>query len=43
MKRQHPTFKDDRGSFMAIDSKFLDINWELFNIGTNENKYTARR
>ena len=42
MKRQHPTFKDDRGSFMAIDSKFLDINWEQFNIGTNDNKYTFR-
>ena len=39
---KHPTFEDDRGSFTAIDSKFLDINWEQFNIGVNKNKYTFR-
>ena len=38
----HPTFEDSRGSFTAIDSKFLDIDWEQFNIGTNDNKYTFR-
>ena len=38
----HPTFEDERGSFTAIDSKHLDINWEQFNIGTNKNKYTFR-
>ena len=42
MKTNHPTFKDSRGSFTAIDSKFLDINWEQFNIGTNDNKFTFR-
>jgi len=42
MKIDHPTFKDSRGSFTSIDSKFLDINWEQFNIGTNDNKFTFR-
>ena len=28
----HPTFEDERGSFTAIDSKHLGINWEQFNI-----------
>ena len=39
---KHQTFKDSRGSFTAIDSKFLDINWEQINVVTNENKYTFR-
>ena len=39
---KHPTFKDERGSFTAIDSKFLDINWEQINVVTNENKFTFR-
>ena len=42
MIKKHLTFEDSRGSFTAIDSKYLDINWEQFNIGTNENKYTFR-
>ena len=42
MKINHPTFEDERGSFTAIDSKYLDINWEQFNIGTNKNKFTFR-
>jgi len=39
---QHPTFKDNRGSFTAIDSKFLDMNWEQINVVTNDNKFTFR-
>ena len=39
---KHQTFKDSRGSFTAIDSKFLDINWEQINVVTNENKFTFR-
>ena len=42
MISKHPTFKDERGSFTAIDSKFLDINWEQFNVGVNKNKFTFR-
>mgnify|MGYP001430988589 CR=1 FL=1 len=42
MISKHPTFKDERGSFTAIDSKFLDINWEQFNVGVNQNKFTFR-
>ena len=42
MIKKHSTFEDSRGSFTAIDSKYLDINWEQFNIGTNKNKFTFR-
>ena len=42
MIRKHSTFKDSRGSFTAIDSKFLDINWEQINVVTNDNKFTFR-
>ena len=42
MKTNHKTFKDDRGSFTAIDSKYLDINWEQINVVTNDNKFTFR-
>lgn len=38
----HQTFEDNRGSFTAIGSKFMDIDWEQFNIGVNKNKYTFR-
>jgi len=38
----HPTFKDNRGSFTAIDSKFEDKDWDQFNVGVNTNKYTFR-
>ena len=38
----HPTFKDERGSFTAIDSKYMHFDWDQFNIVTNENKYTFR-
>ena len=42
MKITHPTFEDNRGSFTAINSKFLDKDWEQFNIGVNKNKFTFR-
>lgn len=42
MIKKHLTFKDDRGSFTAIDSKYLDINWEQINVVTNDNKFTFR-
>jgi len=42
MIKSHPTFKDNRGSFTAIDSKYLDINWEQINVVTNDNKFTFR-
>ena len=42
MIKKHSTFEDSRGSFTAIDSKYLDINCEQFNIGTNKNKFTFR-
>ena len=42
LKYKHQTFKDSRGTFTPFDSKFLDINWEQFNIGLNDNKYTFR-
>jgi dTDP-4-dehydrorhamnose 3,5-epimerase len=41
-KMNHPTFEDDRGSFTAINSKFLNKDWEQFNVVTNKNKYTLR-
>ncbi len=40
MKSNHPTFEDDRGSFTAIDSKYLGKNWNQFNVGVNKNKFT---
>tara|TARA_B100000131_G_scaffold322565_1_gene377005 strand:+ start:3640 stop:4098 length:459 start_codon:yes stop_codon:yes gene_type:complete len=42
MKIDHPTFEDTRGSFTAIDSKFMDEDWDQFNIGVNNNKFTFR-
>ena len=33
----HPTFKDSRGSFTAIDSKFFNEDWDQFNVGLNKN------
>jgi len=42
MRINHKTFKDNRGSFTAIDSKYLDINWEQINVVTNDNKFTFR-
>ena len=39
---KHPTFKDERGSFTAIDSKFLGENWEQFNIVVSDKIYTFR-
>ena len=42
MIKSHPTFKDTRGLFTAIDSKYLDINWEQINVVTNDNKFTFR-
>jgi dTDP-4-dehydrorhamnose 3,5-epimerase len=42
MKSNHPTFEDDRGSFTAIDSKYLGKNWNQFNVGVNKNKFTFR-
>ena len=38
----HPTFEDSRGSFTAIDSKFMNEDWDQFNIGVNNNKFTFR-
>ena len=38
----HPTFKDNRGTFTAIDSKYLDKDWNQFNIGVNNNRFTFR-
>ena len=42
MKINHPTFKDARGSFTAINSKLLDKDWEQFNVSINNDKYTFR-
>ena len=42
MKINHPTFKDSRGSFTAIDSKFNGVDWDQFNIGVNDNAFTFR-
>ena len=28
----HPTFKDDRGSFTAVDTKFQDEDWNQVNV-----------
>jgi dTDP-4-dehydrorhamnose 3,5-epimerase-like enzyme len=42
MKSNHLTHNDKRGSFTAIDSRYLDINWEQFNVVTNKNKFTFR-
>ena len=42
MLMKHPTFEDDRGSFTAIDSKFAEEEWDQFNIGVNNNKFTFR-
>ena len=42
MKIKHNTFIDNRGSFTAIDSKLIDIEWDQFNISNNTNKYTFR-
>tara|TARA_B100000073_G_C23239226_1_gene373362 strand:+ start:21 stop:479 length:459 start_codon:yes stop_codon:yes gene_type:complete len=38
----HPTFKDNRGSFTAVDTKFNDEIWNQVNVVTNQNKYTFR-
>ena len=38
----HPTFKDDRGSFTAVDTKFQDEDWNQVNVVKNENKFTFR-
>ena len=38
----HPTFEDSRGSFTAFDSKYLDKDWNQFNIGINDNRFTFR-
>ena len=38
----HTTFKDNRGSFTAFDSKYLDKDWNQFNVGINDNKFTFR-
>jgi len=42
MKINHPTFKDARGSFTAINSKLMDKDWEQFNVSINNDKYTFR-
>ncbi len=42
MKIINQTFKDERGSFTAIDSKCMDKDWEQINVVTNDNKYTFR-
>ena len=42
MRITHPTFEDTRGSFTAIDSKYLDKDWDQFNVGVNKNKFTFR-
>lgn len=39
---EHQTFKDNRGSFTAVSSKFLDEEWDQFNVGVNNNKFTFR-
>ena len=39
---KHITFEDDRGSFTPFDSKYLGREWDQFNIGINDNKYTFR-
>jgi len=39
---EHQTFEDNRGSFTAISSKFNDEEWDQFNIGINNNKFTFR-
>ena len=42
IKITHPTFEDDRGSFTAIDSNFLNEDWKQINVVVNKNKYTFR-
>ena len=42
MKINHPTFKDERGSFTPIDCNLLDKKWDQFNISINDSKYTFR-
>ena len=42
MKSNHLTHNDKRGSFTAIDSRYLDINWEQFNVVTNKIHYIER-
>ena len=38
MINNHPTFKDNRGSFTAFDCK----DWEQTNVSINPSKYTFR-
>ena len=42
MRIPHPTFKDTRGSFTAINTKLADQEWNQVNVVTNKNKYTFR-
>ena len=36
------TFEDKRGSFTPIDSKYMNNEWDQFNVGINDNKFTFR-
>ena len=40
MRMSHPTFKDGRGSFTAISTKYANQDWNQVNVVTNENKFT---
>ena len=42
MRMSHPTFKDSRGSFTAISTKYANQDWNQVNVVTNENKFTFR-
>ena len=39
----HPTFKDDRGSFTAVDTKFQDEDWNQVNVVKNEKRDKQRK
>jgi len=42
LKNPHTTFGDSRGSFTPFDSNYLNKEWDQFNIGINDNKFTFR-
>ena len=42
MKIKHSTFEDERGSFTPISCTLFDMEWDQFNISTNDKKFTFR-
>ena len=41
-KKSHPTFTDSRGTFTAIDTSFLNEDWNQVNVVVNNNRFTFR-